>query len=142
MSPRHRISNGTDAQFDLHGLMPLLRRLLERSNHARSILAECFACFQSVDCYPLLLILTRHHDRIALLDVVNGDWDLHRTRACLERTLNPIFEQSTISINEVNFTVHLVSLLLVSLADRISFAGLGWRTHGWKYPSSSLFRHK
>ncbi len=47
-------------------------------------------------------MLSRQKDRIVLLDIVNGNCDLDQTRACLERTLNPVLEQSIISINEVN----------------------------------------
>ena len=47
-------------------------------------------------------MLSRQKDRVVLLDVINGNSDLDQTRACLERTLNPILEQSIISINEVN----------------------------------------
>ncbi|UJR29108.1 hypothetical protein I4U23_010322 [Adineta vaga] len=76
------------------------QRLLERSGRVRQIFLECFSYFTNIDSYPLLLILTRQNDRVVLLDIINGNWDLDQTRACLERTLNPIHEQSIISINE------------------------------------------
>lgn len=54
-------------------------------------------------------MLSHQKDRIVLLDIVNGNCDLDQTRACLERTLNPVLEQSIISINEVNsfFTIKI-----------------------------------
>lgn len=54
-------------------------------------------------------MLSHQKDRIVLLDIVNGNCDLDQTRACLERTLNPVLEQSIISINEVNsfFTINI-----------------------------------
>ncbi|CAF0914113.1 unnamed protein product [Adineta ricciae] len=76
------------------------QRLLERSGSARQILLECLSHFTYVDSYPLLIILTRQYNRVVLLDVINGNWDLDQTRACLERTLNPIHEQSIITVNE------------------------------------------
>jgi hypothetical protein len=81
------------------------RRLLERSGRARQILFECLSYFKNVNSYPLLLMLSHQKDRIVLLDIVNGNCDLDQTRACLERTLNPVLEQSIISINEVNLFV-------------------------------------
>jgi hypothetical protein len=77
-------------------------RLLERNGRARQIFVECLSYFNNVNSYPLLLMLGRQKDRIVLLDIVNGNCDLDQTRACLERTLNPVLEQSIISINEVN----------------------------------------
>jgi len=77
-------------------------RLLERSGRARQVLFECLSYFNNINSYPLLLMLSRQKDRIVLLDIVNGNCDLDQTRACLERTLNPVLEQSIISINEVN----------------------------------------
>ncbi|CAF3065010.1 unnamed protein product [Rotaria sp. Silwood2] len=76
------------------------QRLIQRSGRARQILVECLSYFTNVDNYPLLLLLSRQKDKIVLLDIINGHWDLDQTRACLERTLNPILEQSIIPINE------------------------------------------
>jgi len=76
------------------------QRLLERSGRARQVLFECLSYFNNVNSYPLLLMLSHQKDRIVLLDIVNGNCDLDQTRACLERTLNPVLEQSIISINE------------------------------------------
>ncbi|CAF1488638.1 unnamed protein product [Rotaria sordida] len=76
------------------------QRLIERSGRTRQILVECLSYFTNVDDYPLLLLLSRQKDKIVLLDIINGHWDLDQTRACLERTLNPVLEQSIIPINE------------------------------------------
>ncbi|CAF1298083.1 unnamed protein product [Adineta steineri] len=76
------------------------QRLLERSGRAQQIFIKCFSYFDHINNYPLLILLSRQNDRIVLLDIVNGNSDLDQTRACLERTLNPIHEQSIISYNE------------------------------------------
>lgn len=89
--------------FLLNNFIVLFYRLLDKSDRARQILFECFSYFNNINNYPLLLMLSRQKDRIVLLDVVHGNCDLDQTRACLERTLNPILEQSIISINEVNY---------------------------------------
>jgi len=77
-------------------------------------------------------MLSHQKDRIVLLDIVNGNCDLDQTRACLERTLNPILEQSIISINEVNsFFLQLTFSLILSMVDNISFTRLGWWSYSW-----------
>lgn len=76
--------------------------LLDKSGRARQILFKCFSYFNDVNSYPLLLILSRQKDRIVLLDIINGNCDFDQTRACLERTLNPMLEESIISSNEVD----------------------------------------
>ncbi|CAF2085380.1 unnamed protein product [Rotaria magnacalcarata] len=76
------------------------QRLIERSGRVRQVLLECLSYFHDVDNYPLLLLLSSQKDRMILLDIINGNWDLNQARACLERTLNPVHEQCIIPINE------------------------------------------
>ncbi len=102
---------------------------MERNGRARQIFVECLSYFNNVNNYPLLLMLSRQKERIVLLDIVNGNCDIDQTRACLERTLNPVLEQSIISINEVNDLLVSGFLLVLLIIDNISFTGLGWRSY-------------
>ena len=51
--------------------------------------------------YPLMILLSREQERIVLLDIVQGNWDLEQTRACLHRHFNPSLDQSKISTEDV-----------------------------------------
>jgi len=68
---------------------------------ARHVLGECLSYFADVDNYPLLIMLGRRKERIVILDIVNGSCELDQTRACLERTLNPIHDQTMTKVDEV-----------------------------------------
>lgn len=75
-----------------------LGRLLERNARVRSILHDCFSSMKDIHRYPLLILLNREQERIVLLDIIQGNWDLEQTRACLQRHFNP----SKISTEDVS----------------------------------------
>ena len=73
---------------------------MERSGRARDVLVECLCNFSDVDNYPLLLMVTRQKDRVILVDFIRGNSSFDETRSCLERTLNPVFDESIRLSNE------------------------------------------
>ena len=87
-------------------------------------------------------MLNCHKDKVVLLDLINGNCDLDQTRACLERTLNPVVEQSTIATDEVKSFSKSKFEFILSIIGNNSFAMLGWWPHSRSYSSLSSFHNE